>query len=307
MNDHDPSAALPASGLSLRLRTWTDGAAHRLLQRAALRAPPALAARLQEEWLADLAARHGPLARLRLAIGCCWAASVIAREHGAPKIATAAAARGLKTLTAYAPADSTFFSRRSAAIVAILALHALLIYLLAIGIVHKMGSAPPPTIIAGVTSEVQHPEPPPPLPGPRFTPRSVDLPAPYSPIDVPVGPDTSTVPEPRAAVPPAAPAPITVHRVPGGPGKGFPNTADFYPDAAIRLGAEGSASVQVCVGADGRLISAPAIAQSSGNHWLDAGALALAKAGSGHYRPTTEDGTAVSSCFPVRMRFTLQR
>jgi TonB family protein len=61
--------------------------------------------------------------------------------------------------------------------------------------------------------------------------------------------------------------------------------------------------VQVCVDANGRLTSQPAITQSSGSARLDEGALTLARAGSGHYRATTEDGRAVSSCFPFRIRF----
>ena len=41
----------------------------------------------------------------------------------------------------------------------------------------------------------------------------------------------------------------------------------------------------------------------SGSARLDAGALQLAKAGSGHYRPTLEDGKAVNSCYSFRVRF----
>lgn len=114
-------------------------------------------------------------------------------------------------------------------------------------------------------------------------------------------------PAPQNLATPGAPATVSEQRVLGGPGQGFPNTADFYPDAALRLGEQGTASVRVCVSPSGRLTSDPTIVQSSGSRRLDGGALALAKAGSGHYRPTTEDGTAVGACFPVRMRFTLQR
>jgi hypothetical protein len=35
------------------------------------------------------------------------------------------------------------------------------------------------------------------------------------------------------------------------------------------------------------------------------GAAALATAGPGHYRSTTQDGQPVSSCYPLRMRFAL--
>ena|SRR5436853_7623673 len=52
-----------------------------------------------------------------------------------------------------------------------------------------------------------------------------------------------------------------------------------------------------------RLSADPTIARSSGSARLDEGAVRLAKAGSGHYRATTEDGRPVSSCFPFLIRF----
>jgi TonB family protein len=97
--------------------------------------------------------------------------------------------------------------------------------------------------------------------------------------------------------------PPRVIREPGGPGKGFPHTEDFYPANALRLGQEGVATVQVCVDEKGRLTSMPTITQSSGMASLDDGAVKLAKAGSGHYRPTTEDGRPVSSCYGYRIGF----
>jgi len=303
MNSHDPGAPTPAPGFS---RRWIDRVAQRLLKRAARRAPPLLAERLEEEWLADMSARRTSVARLRLAIGCCWAASVIAHEHGTPSVA-AATARGAKTLAAYAPADSTFFTRRSAAVLIILALHAVLIYLLAAGIVHRIADAPPPPLIAKFTEELSpHHPPPPPLAGPQLVRHTIELPVPDFPLEVQAGPDAITVPEKPSSPPSRAPASITVQRVLGGPGTGFPNTADYYPAAAIRLREQGGVAVQVCVAGSGRLTSDPAMAQSSGSARLDAGALALAKAGSGHYRPTTEDGRPVSSCFPLRIRFELR-
>jgi len=301
MNRHEPRAALPATGFS---RKPTDRLAQHLLQRAAHRAPPELAERLEEEWLADLAARRTALARLRLAIGCCWAASVIAREHGT-RVAAAATARGPKAVAAYAPPDSTFFSRRSAAAIAILALHVVLIYLLTVGIVHQHAESTPPDIKAGFIDEAHPHTPPPPLAGPKFGPPKIDIPETAYPRDAPTGPDTITVPEPQNPAPLPGPA-ISVQRLSGGPGSGFPRTADYYPDAALRLGEQGSVSVQVCVAGNGRLTSDPTIAQSSGSARLDGGALALAKAGSGHYRPATEDGRPVSSCFPFRIRFEMK-
>jgi TonB family protein len=97
-----------------------------------------------------------------------------------------------------------------------------------------------------------------------------------------------------------------VIRVEGGPGQGFPNTEDFYPASAIRLGQQATAAVLVCVNDRGALTSEPTLARSSGIGSIDAGALRLAKAGSGHYRATTEDGNPVSSCYTFHIRFALK-
>jgi TonB family protein len=105
----------------------------------------------------------------------------------------------------------------------------------------------------------------------------------------------------------ARPLAHPVTRVLGGPGTGFPNTADFYPTMSRQLGEQGVAAVQVCVDAHGRLVKSPEIRDSSGIARLDAGALALARAASGHYRSTTEDGQPVASCYAFRLRFQLQQ
>jgi TonB family protein len=97
-----------------------------------------------------------------------------------------------------------------------------------------------------------------------------------------------------------------VNRVLGGPGAGFPNTDDFYPEASRRLGEKGITTVGVCVDGAGRLVGKPTVEQSSGSVRLDEGAVRLAKAGSGHYRATTEDGHPVSACYPLRVRFQLR-
>jgi TonB family protein len=101
------------------------------------------------------------------------------------------------------------------------------------------------------------------------------------------------------------PAP-TIDRIVGGPGRGFPNTDDYYPMASRRLGEAGVAIVRACVDSKGVLTGEPAIAQSSGSARIDQGALKLAQAGSGHYRPTTEDGRPVSSCYSFRIKFALR-
>jgi TonB family protein len=117
--------------------------------------------------------------------------------------------------------------------------------------------------------------------------------------------EAHSIPSSWAETPPAN-LPHEVIRVQGGPGSGFPNTDDYYPSIAKRLEEQGGTTVRVCVGANGRLTSDPTIAQTSGSSRLDDGALMLAKAGSGHYRASTEDGRAVDSCYSFRVRFALR-
>lgn len=106
--------------------------------------------------------------------------------------------------------------------------------------------------------------------------------------------------------PPRSTPPHVVNRVQGGPGSGFPNLDDYYPSAAKRMEEQGIATVRVCVDSNGRLTADPTTVQTSGSARLDEGALQLAKAGSGHYRATTEDGRAVNSCYAFRIRFELR-
>jgi hypothetical protein len=74
---------------SERMVEWMDRAAGCLVHHAARRTPEPLSARLEEEWLADLAERRSGFSRLRLGFGCYWATYTIARER---RVATVAAA-----------------------------------------------------------------------------------------------------------------------------------------------------------------------------------------------------------------------
>jgi hypothetical protein len=63
------------------LSGWIDSAANRIIQSAARRAPSSLSERLEEEWLAAIPEQRGRLRRLSFALGCCWAAMAIRRDH----------------------------------------------------------------------------------------------------------------------------------------------------------------------------------------------------------------------------------
>ena len=284
----------------------TDRLARSLLLYAARSAPPALSERLAEEWLADLEARRAGFARLRHALGCCWATSIIAREHASVAVAAAAPAAG-GVATHYALPDSPLLSRRALALALIACLHVGIIWAFANGLLQRFIDPKPPRTEATMLPDAPRP-PVPAIPNPKLEPTVLHVPAvvdwfPPPPTGVDVVEATSA--EPPVTTTAARGTVPSVQRVTGGPGRGFPNTEDFYPAPAIRANEQGSAAVNVCVNEGGRLTGDPTIAQSSGSPRLDAGALRLARAGSGHYQPTTEDGRAVSSCYSFRIRFTL--
>ncbi|HEX5460636.1 MAG TPA: TonB family protein [Steroidobacteraceae bacterium] len=293
MSGQDPSSAV----------------ARYLVSCAARKAPPGLAARLEEEWLADLAVRQGAFSRIRFGLGCCWATRVIAREFGAAAAGAASAASGQRLLVAYGGYDFSRFSRRTLALIAIVFLHVAILYAYLNGAPQRIvDSAPAPINGAVILDHRTFHRPEPPLPPKLTMPRLDDLPTPRIPPNVPVDPRTITAPHTTLSHLP--PMPIQgskpVARVTGGPGAGFPDTENYYPPAARRLGEAGAAAVRVCVDSNGRLTADPAIIQSSGIARIDGGALRLARAGSGHYRPTTENGKPVSSCYAFRVRFRLE-
>jgi TonB family protein len=280
----------------------SDRLARSLLLYAARNTPPALAQRLEEEWLADFETRRAGLPRLRLALGCCWAAQVITRDCSA--LGAVVAALATTGVLAHAPQRSHFGSRRAVALCLIACLHVGLIWMLATGLLQRMVPLPPPSMQAGFVATPLRPLPP--LPDPKFTHTIIEVPPPI--VDLVPSPSEDAI-SGTALEPPAPPAQTSAHavsRVWGGPGHGFPSTEDFYPAAAIRAGIEGGVTLRVCVDDSGRLSGTPAIEQPSSSALLDAAALKLASAGSGHYRPTTDDGRPVSSCYPLRVRFQLR-
>jgi protein TonB len=283
---------------------------HWLIHHAARRAPSDLSERLEEEWRADMAVRSSTSSRLRFALGCCWATGVIVREHGPASIPVASAAMGPKLTVGYAHDESGIFARRSFTFFLVAGLHIALFYGLMTGLAFRIIKVMPTSFQTRLLQPPERRTLPPPLP-PHLTKSIIEIPPPYfPPTEGPIE-NGDIVAEPRSTVSsrPEAPPVIPSHevtRVQGGPGIGFPNTDDYYPSIAKRMEEQGVTTVRVCVGVNGRLISDPTIAQTSGSPRLDDGALLLAKAGSGHYRAATEDGRAVNSCYSYRVRFALR-
>lgn len=289
--------------------TWDEQLARYLVGCAARKAPPDLGERLEEEWLADLMMRQRAFSRIAFGLGCCWATRVIAREFGAAAAASGSSASGQRLLVAYGGYDFSRFSRRTAALVAIVCLHVAVFYAYVSGLVQRVVPTPADWMDGvPIVSQLPRPHTPPPLPPPPLARPMVDtLPTPDLKFNFPADPDTITVGRfSRPIAPVRLPPPAPVKRVIGGPGAGFPDTEDFYPPSARRLGEAGATVVSVCVDPRGRLTSVPAIIESSGIGQIDQGALRLARAGSGHYRPTTENGQPVSACYAFRIRFQLE-
>jgi TonB family protein len=297
-----------------------DGVVHWLIHRAAGGAPESLSSRLEEEWLADLESRSSALSRLRFAVGCCWATVVIVSDYPRGRVAaasaaaatsSAAAARGFNTLT---DRDFGYFSLRSGTLFVIAGLHAALFYGLITTLAHTNVLATPPDLenrwVKPAPQEKLPPLLPPGMELKGWTinvkkiidefPRKVDVESDVT-AKVENNPETYTTP-----LPPQIPAHV-VQQVAGGPGAGFPETADFYPSLSIHLGEQGVSTVSVCVDPKGRLTSEPTIVKGSGSGRLDEGALKLARAGSGKYSATTEDGQPVNSCYAFGIRFQLRQ
>jgi outer membrane biosynthesis protein TonB len=148
------------------------------------------------------------------------------------------------------------------------------------------------------------------LPDPALDTWRIDVPNPVVEVPPDLSSDvTATVVETPGTHSPPQLTETQTHvakQVAGGPGAGFPDTADFYPSLSVHMGEQGISIVQVCVDTKGRLSSDPTTVQKTGSPRLDEGALKLARAGSGHYRATTEDGQPVNSCYPLRIRFQLK-
>jgi TonB family protein len=280
-----------------------------LIHKAARRAPASLGERLEEEWLSDLEARTSSLSRLRFATGCCWATQVIAFEHQPSKAAVASTAVAGSGVVGFADQNFSFISLKSSTFFLVVSLHIVLIYGFMSALSHTHKSAVPDPLQNRDLPRSQPDRVPPPLPGPTIKNPPIEVPRP--PIDIPYeqDPDSVTSEVLKAPVNPLPPKPSTPHvakRIDGGPGVGFPDTADFYPSQSIRLGEQGVSTVQVCVDAQGRLTSDPTTLRGSGSARLDEGALKLARAGSGHYRASTEDGQPVNSCYGLGIRFQLK-
>ena len=203
--------------------------------------------------------------------------------------------------------DTNYFTGRTVVLAVIVGLHVFIGWALATGLARKAIEVLAPPIQTDIVQEVEKKTEPPPPPPPEMQKPPVEVPPPDVTIDMPVETTQTTAitatTKHTEAPPPVAKA---TTRTPPGPGKGFPNTEDYYPNASRRLEEQGIVVVNVCVDQSGKLTQEPSVDKSSGSPRLDEGGLKLAKAGSGHYKPSTEDGKPVSGCGKFGIRFQLR-
>jgi TonB family protein len=255
------------------------------------------------------------MSRLGFALGCCWATRVIAHEHRV--VAVAASATGTTNEWNQSRRDSGFLPRHSVTVVSVLAFHLGIFGVVLIGLGGKIKHLTPPRLEITELPVTQRPRPPIELPQPERMSAAVRDPViltmPF-PVPIPVSPevpneDQRGSPGPTADSQPATIPTAAVHqvsRVTGGPGTGFPSTADYYPSLSRFRAEQGVATVRVCVDRSGRLTAEPTLVEGSGVRRLDESALRLARAGSGHYRASTENGVPINSCYAFRVHFALK-
>lgn len=212
-------------------------------------------------------------------------------------------------MNAYAQRNVGFYSRQTMSFFLVVGAHVAVFAALMVTISTTRVPLPQGPIIAKYINVVRPRD----VPNVPVVKRDIDISLPVNEVEFPPvgiateGPIVGDIhPIPNVDNPPPQP-PVHVARLEqGGTAAGFPDPAGFYPEQSIRLGDQGVSVVKVCVNSKGRLTTEPVTAKSSGFERLDLAALKLAKAGSGHYRPSTEDGVPIEACYPVGVRFQLR-
>jgi protein TonB len=200
--------------------------------------------------------------------------------------------------------DTQIFTRRTIVLFAIVALHVFIAWVLATGLATRAIQLVAPPIQTSVVQQQKQQLKPPPPPPPQLQQQQVQVPPPVVNINVPQAEQTHAITVVKRVVR-AAPAQV-VQTTPLQPiPNDFPQTDTYYPDASRRLGEQGTALVKLCIGAGGRVVSDPAIERSSGSSRLDQAAIRYAKATSGHFRPATRNGAAVTECVSLPIKFQL--
>jgi protein TonB len=204
----------------------------------------------------------------------------------------------------YLQPEEGVLSKRALIILAILIIHAIVIYGFASGLA-KSGQRYLQTILQTSIIQTEKPKdlPPPPPPVDLKEKPPVQVVAPDINISVPIDtppPITNVV----KATPAAPPPPVVRAPVPGTPVQVTyrPDISNYYPEAARRAGQEGRTVVKICVNTTGKIDSVE-VATPSGIPELDDAALKVAKAY--RFKPATSEGKPISVCPTLPVKFEL--
>jgi protein TonB len=205
-------------------------------------------------------------------------------------------------MSAYYPQDAGFLSKRAIVFIAILVIHAIVIYAFASGLA-KGGKRYIQTILQTNIIETEKPKdlPPPPPPVDLKERPPVQVVAPdiniTIPVEAPPPPITNVTtkaqPPPPKAAPPAPTKLEVTYR---------PDPQNYYPEQARRDGQEGRAQVKICINTSGKVESAE-VTTTSGFPLLDEAAVKVGKAM--RFKPPTQEGKPVSTCPTLPVKFQL--
>ncbi len=209
----------------------------------------------------------------------------------------------------YAPANSSFFSRRGLIFVLIVLLHIGMFWALQSGLSHQLVEAVLGPIETRVIEEQKPQDEPPPPPPPKFETPPPFVPPPEVAIDIPVEAAqttaiTQTTDKKPTYTPPVAPAPAPVPTTSPKIDPKHPPTKPEYPAASRREGEAGTVQLEVYVLENGR-VGEVRIKKSSGFPRLDESAMKEVKR-SWRFIPGTQNGKPVAMWRAFAVTFDLK-
>ena len=196
-------------------------------------------------------------------------------------------------------------SRRTVVFFAIVALHALMIWGFATGLVGKVVTDITKDVeVSIIKQEEEKIEPPPPPKADlENKPPPVQIPPPIFNIQTPVETPIAVVTNKPA--PPPPPRPVVMQAVKPIEFRGPVDIDSYYPPQAQRLEQQGSPIVHWCVNPDGKRDGEPEVKTSSGFDLLDQAALKLIRE-SRFTAAKGTDGKPMRSCKDLKVTFKLK-
>ncbi|MFO1265426.1 MAG: energy transducer TonB [Rubrivivax sp.] len=198
--------------------------------------------------------------------------------------------------------DQGYFSRRGLVFLAIVAVHGLMIWAFATGLVGNVVKELTQDVEVSLLSQKEEELKPPPPPKAELDtkPPPVQIPPPIVNISMPVEAPIKVVTD--KPPPPPPPKPVVVALKKGIDFTRPPDVDRYDPDLAKKQEQVGSPIIHFCVGADGKREGEPEIKTSSGFDLLDQAAVKLVR--ESRYTPAIgTDNKPLRACKDVKITF----